>query len=167
MSLASLREKVNVNGGRISDRDREEMNKWIKDGFDSDNDNKEECVDLFSAQMVCYLFESVIRPMDQALVIHLKHLPPALRNPKFFDFATAFIRDRVGKFKSLRAVFTGEYGPENKFNSLDLMFVDYYPAKLGDMDFIKRHTAKIGKELNDTLTRELGEHVASISKNNQ
>lgn len=161
MSLASLRQKVNINGDGISQRDKEEIQKWIGDGFTGKDSS--DIVDLYSEQMTCFLFESVIRPSDKGLVIHLKHLPPALRNAKFFNYATSFIRDRVGKFGSLNASFIGEVDSVNKLNSLDLIFTDYYPAKLGDMNFIKRHTAKIGMELNDKLVKELGEHVIAIN----
>lgn len=164
MSLASLRQQLNVSGEKINDRDKELMDKWIKDGFDHSNDNKADCVEIFSDQMTCFLFEAIIRPHDKGLVIHLKYLPPALRNPKFFDFATTYIRDRVGKFKSLDASFIGELDSANRLNSLDLMFTDYYPAKVGDMAFIKQHTSKIGKELDDILVRELGEYAASKNK---
>lgn len=163
MSLASLRQKVNVNGNQISQRDKEEMQKWIGDGFEGKD--TEDIVDIYAEQMTCFLFESVIRPRDKGLVIHLKHLAPALRNAKFFEYATIFIRDKVGRFGSLHASFIGEVDSANKLNSLDLIFTEYYPAKLGDMGFIKRHTAKIGMELNNKLVQELGEHVSEMNKN--
>ena len=75
-------------------------------------------------------------------------------------FSTQYIRDRVGKFESLDASFIGEVDSENKLNSLDLMFTKYYPALMGDMEFIKRHTAKIGSELNQLLVQELGQYVS-------
>ena len=53
------------------------MQKWIGDGFEGKD--TEDVVDIYSEQMTCFLFESVIRPRDKGLVIHLKHLPPALR----------------------------------------------------------------------------------------
>lgn len=143
----------------ISERDTKLLESFSEKEF-----SKEEIPEIFSDQMTCFLFESVIRPKDQALVIHLKHLPPALRNPKFFEFATIFIRDRIGKFESLDVSFIGELDSVNKLNSLDLMFTKYYPALMGDMDFIKRHTAKIGKELDNLLCRELGEYASSIKR---
>lgn len=143
----------------ISNKDKELLESFSQKDF-----SKEEIPEIFSDQMTCFLFESVIRPNDKALVIHLKHLPPALRNPKFFEFATIFIRDRVGKFESLDVSFIGELDSVNKLNSLDLMFTKYYPALMGDMDFIAKHTAKIGKELDTLLCRELGEYASSIKR---
>ena len=151
-SLSDVRLKAGQN--TITERDKELMKKFTENPIDSNS-----APELFSDQMTCFLFESVIRPMDNALVIHLKHLPPALRNPRFFDYATEFIRDRIGKFASLDASFIGELDSANKLNSLDLMFTKYYPALMGDMEFIKQHTAKVGKQLNDTLVRELGEYA--------
>lgn len=141
-------------GNLITERDKELMKKFTENPIDSSG-----MPEIFSEEMTCFTFESVIRPMDNALVIHLKHLPPALRNPKFFDFATEFIRDRVGKFESLNASFIGELDKANKLNSLDLMFTKYYPALMGDMEFVKRHTAQIGKKLNDLLVLELGQYA--------
>lgn len=141
-------------GGTITEREQEQLKKMAENPIDSGG-----VPELFSAKMTCFLFESVIRPLDDALVIHLKHLPPALRNPKFFDFATTFIRDRVGKFATLNASFIGELDSANKLNSLDLMFTKYYPALMGDMDYIKSHTARIGKELDDLLVHELGQYA--------
>ena len=158
MSLSDIKLKAGL-GGPITDRDQELMKKFTENPIDSGG-----IPELFSEPMTCFVFESVIRPSDNALVIHLKHLPPALRNPKFFDFATTFIRDRVGKFESLNASFIGEFGPANKLNSLDLMFTKYYPALMGDMEFIKEHTAKIGKQLNDLLVSELGQHANMARK---
>lgn len=112
--------------------------------------------EIYAAEMQCFKFEAVIRPNDNALVIHLKHLPPALRNGKFFDFATQFIRDRIGKFAALDASFIGELDSVNKLNSLDLIFTKYYPAIIGDMEYIKTHTARIGSELDSLLVREIG-----------
>jgi len=151
--LSDLRMKAGL-GGKITDRDQELMAKFSENPIDTGG-----MPEIFAAEMTCFTFESVIRPMDNALVIHLKHLPPALRNPKFFDFATEFIRDRVGKFESLSASFIGEPDSANKLNSLDLMFTKYYPAIMGDMDFIKEHTANIGKKLNDLLVLELGQYA--------
>jgi hypothetical protein len=152
-SLSDLRLKAGQN--KITERDQELMKKFTENPIDSNS-----MPELFSDQMTCFLFESVIRPLDNALVIHLKHLPPAFRNPRFFDFATEFIRDRIGKFESLNASFIGELDSANKLNSLDLMFTKYYPALMGDMDFIKQHTAKVGKQLNDLLVRELDAHIS-------
>lgn len=159
MSIKNVKENININGVKLTQRDQEAMSKWTEKGDVS----QENLVDMFIVNMKCFTFESVIRPLDDALVIHLKHLPPALRNPKFFDFATGFIRDRIGKFKSLDASFIGELDPVNKLNSLDMIFTDYYPAKRGDMSFIKSHTVKIGKELDDLLVQEIGSN-AIISK---
>ena len=153
-----LRDKAGQ-GNPITERDRELLKKFQENPIDTNG-----MPEIFSEEMTCFTFESVIRPMDNALVIHLKHLPPALRNPKFFDFATEFIRDRVGKFESLNASFIGEVDAANKLNSLDLMFTKYHPALFGDMEFIKSHTLKIGKELDDLLVRELGQY-ANKSRN--
>ena len=137
----------------LSNFEKEQLGKIIKS--ERDAEPQERTVALQSEQMVVFLFESVIRPSDKALVIHLKHLPIKLRNRKFFELATLFFRDRIGKFKTLDASFIGELDSVNKLNSLDLIFTDYYPAKLGDIEFIKSHTFKIGKEFNDLLMREL------------
>lgn len=155
MSLSDIRLTNSITGGKISHRDKELFDKFTEKSHTDLVDIPE----LFSEEMTCFLFESVIRPSDKALVIHLKHLPPALRNPKFFDFATEFIRDRVGKFESLNASFIGELDSVNKLNSLDLMFTKYYPALMGDMNFVISHTAKIGKELDNLLVKELGEYA--------
>lgn len=151
--LSDIRLKAGQGNG-ISERDQELMKKFQENPIDSGG-----MPEIFSEEMTCFTFESVIRPMDNALVIHLKYLPPALRNPKFFDFATEYIRDRVGKFESLNASFIGEVDSANKLNSLDLMFTKYYPAIMNDMDFIKRHTAKIGSSLNQLLVEELGQYA--------
>lgn len=132
--------------------------KWVKDG-DTENQS---VVDIHSDQMKCFLFECVIRPLDNALVIHLKHLPPALRNPKFFEYATSFIRDRIGKYESLDSSFIGELDSVNKLNSLDLIFTKYYPAMRGDMKFIKEKVSSICNLLDETLVRELGEYACKI-----
>ena len=158
MSLNQLREGLGIHGG-ISEREAEAVKNFASDKF-----VQEQVPELFSESMTCFLFEAVIRPLDKALVLHLKHLPPALRNVKFFDFATAFIRDRIGKYRSLNSSFIGEVDAANKLNSLDLMFTDYYPAKIGNMEFIKSHCVKIGKELDDLLIRELGDYAASIKR---
>ena len=131
----------------------EELNEMAEANKQDDNVGMPE---IYSAEMQCFKFESVIRPSDNALVIHLKHLPPALRNGKFFDFATEFIRDRIGKFEALDASFIGELDQVNKLNSLDLIFTKYYPAIIGDMEYIKSHTARIGSELDNLLVREIG-----------
>ena len=54
------------------------------------------------------------------------------------------------------ASFIGEVDKVNKLNSLDLIFTHYYPAIKNDMEFIKKHTAKIGYDLDQTIIRELG-----------
>lgn len=153
MNSNHLRDHLAVTGGKITDRDQEQMKSWIG----SNDSLDEKSVDIYSVPMECFLFETVIRPIDNGLVIHLKHLPPALRNPKFFEYATMFIRDRVGKFKTLKCSFIGELDSANKLNSLDLMFTDYFPATRGDFEFIKKHCTRIGKELDDDLCRQLGE----------
>ena len=158
-TLKQMKEQQGIHGLKLSNKDKEAMEKWTSKGeVESQN-----LVDLFSENMKCFTFEAVIRPLDNALVIHLKHLAPALRNPKFFDYATEFIRDRVGKFKSLDASFIGELDAANRLNSLDLIFTGYYPADRGDMDFIKSHTARIGASLDKTLMEEIGSN-AIISK---
>jgi len=159
VSLKQIKENLNVNGLGLTKRDQEAMEKWTAKG----DVGKENAVDTFSEPMKCFTFESVIRPLDNALVIHLKHLPPALRNAKFFDFATEFVRDRIGKFRSLDASFIGELDSANKLNSLDMIFTNYYPAQRGDMDYIRMHTVRIGKELDEILVREIGSN-AIISK---
>lgn len=146
-------------GSNITEREIELTKSFVKNGLDA----KEDLAQIISEQMTCYLFEACIRPSDKALVLHLKHLPPKLRNGRFFDFATTFIRDRIGSYASLDASFVGEFDSVNKLNSLDLIFTKYYPATLGDMDFIKHHTFKIGKELNDLLVSELNEYVNKSS----
>lgn len=148
-----LREKAGQ-GNPITERDQELMRKFRENPIDTSG-----IPEIFSEEMTCFTFESVIRPLDNALVIHLKHLPPALRNPKFFEYATAYIRDRVGKFESMDSSFIGELDSANKLNSLDIIFTKYYPALMGDMEFIKRHTAQIGKKFNDLLVLELGEYA--------
>lgn len=155
MSLSDMRLHNAINGNKITSRDKE---LWDKFTEKSSNDIMN-CPELFSKQMTCYLFEAVIRPSDNALVIHLKHLPRPLRNPKFFNFATEFIRDRIGKFESLNASFIGELDSVNKLNSLDLIFTKYYPAIMGDMNFIVSHTANIGSALDNLLTSELGDYA--------
>lgn len=158
-TLKQMKEQQGIHGLKLSNKDKEAMEKWTSKGeVESQN-----LVDLFSENMKCFTFEAVIRPLDNALVIHLKHLAPALRNPKFFDYATEFIRDRVGKFKSLDASFIGELDAANRLNSLDIIFTGYYPADRGDMDFIKSHTARIGAALDKTLIEEIGSN-AIISK---
>ena len=144
-------------GGAPTKRDEELLAKFTKNG----EDETLQAPELFADQMVCFLFEVVIRPMDNALVVHLKHLPPALRNGKFFEFATIFIRDRVGKFETLRSSFIGVVDSANKLNSLDIIFTKYYPALRGDMEFIKTHVAKVGAELDQLMVRELGGLVAA------
>jgi hypothetical protein len=149
MSLSDLR----FNAGWFpSERDR------LLEKFADKNSSDDKIVtpEFFIAKMTCYQFESVIRPEDNALVIHLKHLAPALRNRKFFDYAAQFIRDRIGKFATMDASFIGEVDKVNKLNSLDLIFTQYYPARMHDMEFIKKHTAKIGYDLDQTIIRELG-----------
>jgi hypothetical protein len=149
MSLSDIR----FNAGWVpSERDR------ALEKFSEENSSIDKIVlpEFFVAKMTCYQFESVIRPEDNALVIHLKHLAPALRNRKFFDYAAQFIRDRVGKFATMEASFIGEVDRANKLNSLDLIFTQYYPAIKSDMEFIKKHTAKIGYDLDQTIVRELG-----------
>jgi hypothetical protein len=152
--LSDLKLNAGVNGNHITEREKELLSKFSSEKFVN-----EQIPELLSEEMTCFTFEAVIRPMDKALVIHLKHLPPALRNPKFFDFATEFIRDRIGKFRSLSASFIGELDAVNKLNSLDLMFTNYYPALMNDLIFIKTHSFKIGKELDDLLVRELGQYA--------
>lgn len=147
-------------GSVITDREKELTESFLKGGITSN----ETVVDLVSEDMTCFLFEAVIRPSDKALVLHLKHLPPKLRNGRFFSFASSFIRDRIGSFESLDASFIGEVDSANKLNSLDLIFTKYYPALMGDMEFIKQHTFKIGSELNDLLVSKLNEYVVK-SKN--
>lgn len=132
--------------------------KWVKDG----DVEKQEFIDIHSDQMKCFLFECIIRPLDNALVIHLKHLPPALRNPTFFEYATSFIRDRIGKYEALDSSFIGELDSVNKLNSLDLIFTKYYPAIRGDMKFIKQKTSEICNSLDETLARELGEYAFKV-----
>lgn len=161
-TIQDLRQNTNINGGKITDRDKEALNKFMANGDKDIGD----AVDLFSEQMQCFIFEAVIRPADSGLVIHLKNLAPALRNPKFFDYARIFITDRIGKYGKLEVSFIGEIDSVNKLNSLDFMFEKYYPALRGDMDFIKRHTAKIGKELDDTLVREIGEYARTLNNTN-
>ena len=139
-------------GGSPTERESEMISKFTKQPDDAMS-----LPEFLSEQMTCYLFEAVIRPSDSALVIHLKHLAPALRNGKFFDFAAQFIRDRVGKFASMEASFIGVVDAHNRLNSLDLIFTQYYPALRGDMEFIKKHIAKIGADLNELLVKELGE----------
>jgi hypothetical protein len=157
--LSSLKDNLNINGGKITAKEKDQLLKFASDKFVN-----EEVPEILSEEMVCFTFEAVIRPMDKALVIHLKHLPPALRNPKFFDFATEFIRDRIGKFESLNASFIGELDSVNKLNSLDLMFTKYFPALMGDIEFIKSHSFKIGKQLDELLVQELGQY-ANKSRN--
>lgn len=149
---------IRMGAGFFSNNEKhEKMFKQMED--ENSVVDKMGALDIFSEQMTCFLFEAVIRPVDKALVIHLKHLPPALRNRKFFDFATEFIRDRIGNFSTLEASFIGEVDEANKLNSLDLMFTKYYPAIRGDMDFIKKHTSRIGHQLDELLVRELGEYA--------
>lgn len=157
MSLSQLRHDLNMTGGMLSEKDKDAFEKFTQNPI-----AQEDAVEIFSVPMTCFIFEAVIRPIDKGLVIHLKNLAPALRNPKFFEYATIFIRDRIGKFGSLDVSFIGEVDSVNKLNSLDLMFTKYYPAQIGDMDFIKSHCAKIGKELDDFLVRELNEHVSRL-----
>lgn len=152
--LQGIKDNASINGGKITDKEKDLLSKFASDKFVN-----EEIPQILSEEMVCYVFEAVIRPMDKALVLHLKHLPPALRNTKFFSFATEFIRDRIGKFESLNASFIGELDSANKLNSLDLMFTKYFPALMGDIEFIKHHAFKVGKELDDLLVRELGQYA--------
>lgn len=157
--LNNIKDNINVNGLKMTERDKEAMQKWTSKG-DAGVENP---VDLYSENMKCFTFEVVIRPMDNALVIHLKHLAPALRNGKFFDFAAEFIRDRVGKFGTMDASFIGELDKVNKLNSLDLIFTHYYPAQRGDMAYVTSNSVKIGKALDDLLIKEIGSN-AIISK---
>lgn len=153
MSLKPLKDQLNFTGGKLSEKECEELKKWTKNGLDA----KDEFVDIYSVKMTAFIFEAVIRPKDNGLVIHLKNLAPTLRNPKFFDYATSFIRDKIGKFGTLDASFIGELDAVNKINSLDLMFTQYYPALRGDFEFIKEHTVKIGKLLDDQIVHDLGD----------
>jgi hypothetical protein len=159
MSLSDIRLNAGTNLKKMPERDRKAVEEFIE----KDPIGTSAAVDIFHAQMKCFLFEAVIRPMDNALVIHLKHLPPALRNRKFFDYAARIIRDKIGGFESFHASFIGEVDSANKLNSLDLIFTKYYPALKGDMEFIKNHTAKIGYDLDEELVRELGD-LASGNK---
>jgi len=152
--LQSLKDSASINGGNITEKEKDLLSRFASTKFVDEG-----VPQILSEEMVCFTFEAVIRPMDKALVLHLKHLPPALRNPKFFSFATEFIRDRIGKFESLNASFIGELDSANKLNSLDLMFTKYYPALMGDLQFIKAHSFKVGKELDDLLVRELGQYA--------
>ena len=160
MSLKSLRDQLNVTGGKISEKEQEQLQGWMKGSLNTND----KCVDIYSIPMTAFIFEAVIRPRDNGLVIHLKNLAPTLRNPKFFDYATTFIRDRIGKFGTLDASFIGELDAVNKLNSLDLMFTQYYPALRGDMEFIKEHTAKIGKQLDDQIVHDLGDYALSFQR---
>ena len=161
-TLKDLKQNAAINGNKITERDREALRKFMSNG---DTDTKD-CVDLFSEPMQCFIFEAVIRPADNGLVLHLKNLAPALRNAKFFDYARIFITDRIGKYGKLEVSFIGEVDAVNKLNSLDFMFEQYYPALRGDMAFIKRHAAKIGKELDDYLVREIGEYARTLNNTN-
>ena len=53
----------------------EELNEMAEANKQDDNVGMPE---IYSAEMQCFKFESVIRPSDNALVIHLKHLPPVV-----------------------------------------------------------------------------------------
>ncbi len=140
-------------------RDEEELSRFIgKDPVSVDG-----AVEIASEQMRIFKFEAVIRPKDKALVLHLKHLPKKLRNAKFFEFATIFFKDKVGKYKTLDVSFIGELDSVNKLNSLDMIFTEYYPAKLGDMNFVKRHTFKIALDLDELIYKELGVYADTVS----
>lgn len=104
MSLSDVRLDAGTNLKKMSERDRGIIEKFIE----KDPVSTGAVVELFAAEMTCFLFEAVIRPMDNALVIHLKHLKPALRNRKFFDFASQIIRDKIGSFETMHASFIGE-----------------------------------------------------------
>ena len=153
MSLKPLSDQIKLNGGKLSEKEKRQMEEWTKGNLEV----RDEFVDIHSVPMTAFIFEVVIRPKDNGLVIHLKNLAPTLRNPKFFDYATMFIRDRIGKFGTLDASFIGELDAVNKINSLDLMFTQYYPALLGDMEFIKSHTVSIGKKLDEQIVKDLGD----------
>lgn len=107
----------------------------------------------------CYECEFVIRPSDKALVVHLKWLPYLLRNEVFFRYACNFWRDRIGAFKRFEGYYTDKLDKANEFYSLDMVFVEYYPAIVGDIEFMKRQVFKIASELNDALVSELQGHV--------
>jgi len=107
----------------------------------------------------CYECEFVARPSDGALVVHLKGLPPLLRNAAFFRYACGFWRDRIGSFGRFEAYYTDRLDSANEIYSLDMVFADYYPAAMGDAAFMERHIFRIAGELDGELTRELQGHA--------
>lgn len=158
-SLKSVKDHLAMSGGKVSDREKKQIEEWCKNDV-----TKEDLVEIHSIKMTAFTFEAAIRPKDNGLVLHLKNLAPTLRNPKFFEYATMFIRDRIGKFGALDVSFIGELDSVNKLNSLDFMFKEYYPAKRNDMEFIKSHTTKIGKELDDQIVKDLSDYALDYGR---
>jgi len=117
-------------------------------------------VDIRAEKFDCFICEVAIRPSDKALVIHLKNLPPLLRKKTFFVYACQFFKDRIGAFREFDAGYLDKLDDANEYYSLDMFFIDNYPALMGDMDFLRKHVFKIAHELNKELVDKIGDHAA-------
>ena len=127
------------------------------DGYNLGDGTTHRIVKFKNQGFDCYECEFAIRPLDKALVVHLKRLPPLLRSPVFFEYACDFWRKRIGAFKKFESYYTDKLDAANEVYSLDMVFVDYYPAMLGDMDYMQRHVFKVASDMNDEMVRELQE----------
>lgn len=127
----------------------------IKDLIEKNPYVNDATVRILAEKFPIFTFEAIIRPMDNALVIHLKNLRPKLRNKKFFEYATIYFRDRIGQYSSLDSSFIGEPIKGSPLNSLDMIFTKYVPAVRKDYEFIKTHTFKIATSFNDLIISSL------------
>ena len=129
------------------------------DGYESGDGYTHKLVEYHRESFECCECELTIRPIDNAFVVHLKYLPPILRQPRFFDYACKFWRKRIGAFKGFEAYYTDKVDDANELYSLDMIFIEYYPAIMGDVNFMKRHAFKIAGDMNREVVGELQGHA--------
>jgi hypothetical protein len=140
-----------VNGLKLSDLQK----KWADEMLGADGASTHSLVEYKRQTFDCFECEFTIRPSDNALVVHLKYLPPLLRHPSFFRHACILWREKIGAFRNFETYYTGKLNDANKIYSLDMVFTEYYPAILGDMRFMERHIFKIASEFNYKLVSEM------------
>lgn len=128
--------------------------------FEGGDSSTHALTEFYRQNFDCFECEFVVRPNDNALVVHLKHLPPLLRKPVFFRCACTYWREKIGAFKGFEAYYTDKVDEANEIYSLDMIFTEYYPAIIGDIRFMERHVFKIASDLNYALISELQEHAA-------
>jgi hypothetical protein len=82
-----------------------------------------------------------------------------LRKKSFFKYACNYWREKVGAFRGFETYYTDKVDDANEIHSLDMVFMGYYPAILGDSKFIERRVFKIASDFNYGIVSELQEYA--------